>query len=176
MVRAKSIALTNSGRILTRVLIFSEKTGSHLASARASSWLWSSCWAVLQRAYPTLVGFVVASGAAPSMAGPLSHARPGPRSAGVRTSSSARSWGTSMNRGVWYFGATLPPRVRQVLPAGTSHVGQSNCSTAVAGSASWGMSQNLPRGALCEGFFARGCENEVQGQTGRGQVGIVLSL
>nr|WP_246143958.1 hypothetical protein [Actinacidiphila oryziradicis] len=50
MVRAKSIALTNSGRTLIRVLIFSEKTGSHPASSRASSWLWSSCWAVLQRA------------------------------------------------------------------------------------------------------------------------------
>ncbi len=43
MVRAKSIALTNSGLTLTRVLTFSEKTGSQPASSRASSWLWSSC-------------------------------------------------------------------------------------------------------------------------------------
>lgn len=64
------------------------------------------------------MGFVAASGTAASMVGPLSHARPGPRSAGVFTSSSARNWETSMKRGVWYFGATLPPRVRQVLPAG----------------------------------------------------------
>jgi hypothetical protein len=35
---------------LTRVLIFSEKTGSHPASWSASSWLWSSCWAVLHLA------------------------------------------------------------------------------------------------------------------------------
>jgi len=51
---------------------------------------------------------------------PPPHTRPGQRPAGVFTSSSARSWGTSMNLGVWHFGATLPPRVRQVLPAGTS--------------------------------------------------------
>lgn len=50
MVRAKSMASTNFGRTLTRVLIFSENTGSQPASARASSWLWSSCWAVLHRA------------------------------------------------------------------------------------------------------------------------------
>jgi hypothetical protein len=77
MVRAKSIALTNSGRTLIRVLIFSEKTGSHPASARASSWLWSSCWAVLHLAYPTLVGFVAASGSAASTVRPL------PRAAGA---------------------------------------------------------------------------------------------
>lgn len=70
MVRAKSIALTNSGRTLIRVPIFSEKTGSHPASTRASSWLWSPCWAVLHLAYPTLVGFVAASGTAASTARP----------------------------------------------------------------------------------------------------------
>lgn len=52
-----------------------------------------------------------------SRAGPACHLRPGPRSAGVRTSNSARSYGTSMNRGVWCFGATLPPWVRQALPS-----------------------------------------------------------
>ena len=51
MVRAKSMALVNSGRILIRVLIFSEKTGSQPASFSASSWLWSSCWAVLHLAF-----------------------------------------------------------------------------------------------------------------------------
>jgi hypothetical protein len=50
MVRAYSIALVNSGRALMRVLIFSAKIGSQPASCRASSWLSSSCWAVLQRA------------------------------------------------------------------------------------------------------------------------------
>lgn len=30
------------------------------------------------------------------------------------------------------------------------------------------MSQKLPRGALCESRFARGCENDGQGQTGHG--------
>lgn len=73
------VTQTDSGRTLIRVLIFSEKTGSHPASARASSWLWNSCRAVLHLAYPTLVGFVAASGTAASTAGPLSHARPGPR-------------------------------------------------------------------------------------------------
>lgn len=32
------------------------------------------------------------------------------------------------------------------------------------------QSQNLSRGALCESCFARGCENEDQGQTGHGSV------
>jgi hypothetical protein len=100
------------------------------------------------------------------MSGPFSQARPGLRSAGIFTSSSARSWGTSMKRGVWYFGATLPPRVRQVLPAGTEHVGQSNCSMAAAASASWLMSQKLPEGALCEACSARGSENAEYGQNG----------
>jgi hypothetical protein len=48
-----------------------------------------------------------------------------------------------MKRGVWYFGATLPPRVRQVIPAAAEQVGQSNCSTAEAGSARAVVSQNL---------------------------------
>ncbi|WP_230466645.1 hypothetical protein [[Actinomadura] parvosata] len=63
----------------------------------------------------------------------------------MRTSSSVRSCGTSMKRGVWYLGATFPPRVRQALPAGAAHIGQSKASTAAAGSASSVMSQNLPQ-------------------------------
>ncbi len=175
MVRAKSIALTNSGRTLTGVLIFSERTGSHPASASASSWLWSSCRAVLQRAYPTLVGFMGPRGTAASMAGPISHAWPGPRSAGVRTSSSARSWGTSMKRGVWYFGAILPPRVRQVLPAGTSQVGHSNCATAAAGSAVSGMSQNLSRAALCESCLREVVRTRIRGKQDTPRRGSVTS-
>jgi hypothetical protein len=50
MVRAYSIALVNSRRTLIRVLIFSEKIGSQSTPSSASSWLSSSCWAVLQRA------------------------------------------------------------------------------------------------------------------------------
>jgi hypothetical protein len=42
MVRAYSIALANSGRTVIRVLIFSEKIGSQLASRSASCWLCGS--------------------------------------------------------------------------------------------------------------------------------------
>ncbi len=55
----------------------------------------------------------------------------------------------SMKGGVSYFGATLPPRVRQVW-------------------ADSGMSQNLFRKALRESCFARGCENEDQEQIKHG--------
>ncbi|MFD4567031.1 hypothetical protein ACFWOX_21920 [Streptomyces sp. NPDC058467] len=39
-------------------------------------------------------------------------------------SSDARA-GTRTKRGVWYFAAVFPPRVRQALPAGASQFGQS---------------------------------------------------
>lgn len=157
MVRANSIALTNSGRTLIRVLISSEKTGSHPGLGEG-----------VELALELLLG-----GAAPrvthsgGLRGGLRHGgvdgrAPLPRAAGaahggVFTSSSARSWGTSMKRGVWYFGATLPLRVQQVLPAGTSHAGQSNCSMMAAGSTGSGMSQNLSGGALADrARFAEG--------------------
>ncbi|AQY20610.1 hypothetical protein T261_08353 [Streptomyces lydicus] len=41
-------------------------------------------------------------------------------------------WGTRTKRGVWYFAAVVPPRVRQALPAGASQFGQSMGSTANA--------------------------------------------
>ena len=39
-----------------------------------------------------------------------------------------------MNRAVWYFAAVFPARVRQALPAGTSHCGQGWRSTAAPSS------------------------------------------
>jgi hypothetical protein len=54
------------------------------------------------------------------------------RSAGTGTSSSSRSAVTRTKRGVWYFTAVFPPRVRQALPAGASQFGQSRRSTANA--------------------------------------------
>nr|WP_246268231.1 hypothetical protein [Nonomuraea typhae] len=90
--------------------------------------------------YGQQVGGAAAPAGKASRGGPGSQTRPGPRSAGVRTSGSARSWGARVKRGVWYFGATLPPRVRQALPAGAAHMGQPKASTA-AGLARSLMSQ-----------------------------------
>ncbi len=42
-------ASSNFGLVFTRVEIFSEKIRLQTGSS-ASSWLWSSCWAVEQRA------------------------------------------------------------------------------------------------------------------------------
>lgn len=50
-------ACSSSGRVLTWVEISSEKPRFHVARARASSRLWSSCCAVEQRAYPIRIGF-----------------------------------------------------------------------------------------------------------------------
>ncbi len=131
--RARWSAASSSGRTLTRVLIFSENTRVHRALASASSWLASSCCAVEQRAYPIRIGPAVpAVGGAAAGAGPGFHARPGPRSSGTRTSRSSRSPGTRMKRGVWYFAAVFPPRVRQALPAGAPQAGQSWRSAAAA--------------------------------------------
>lgn len=63
-------------------------------------------------------------------------------------------------------GATLPPRVRQALPAGAAHIGQSKTSAAVAGSASSAMSQNLSQAWFGEGGFARGFESDARERTG----------
>jgi hypothetical protein len=65
-----------------------------------------------------------------------------------------------MKRGVWYLGATLPPRVRQTLPAGASHIGQSKrrifyllvirglvCKTSRLGQALTGHGSTLTSGA-----------------------------
>lgn len=99
MVRARSMALVNSGRTLIRLLIFSEKIESQPASWRASSWLCSSCWAVLHLANPTLVGFAVASGTAALIAGPISQTRPGPRWVGVRTGGNLAAAGAACASG-----------------------------------------------------------------------------
>lgn len=125
-------AFSSSGRVLTRVEIFSEKIRLQSARASALSWEASSCRAVEQRAYPIRIGLATAVAGAASTGGPGFHGRPGPRSSGARTSSSSRSVGTRMKRGVWYFVAHLPPRVRHGLPAGASQFGQSFCSNSKA--------------------------------------------
>ncbi|WP_381568583.1 hypothetical protein [Streptomyces eurythermus] len=124
-------AASSFGRVFTRVLIFSEKIRLQTGSS-ASSWDWSSCCAVEQRAYPIRIGLAAAAAGTASTGGPCFQGRPGPRSSGTRTSSSSRSAGTRMKRAVWYFVAHLPPRVRHGLPAGASHFGQSFRSTAIA--------------------------------------------
>ncbi len=129
---ARFSASSSFGRVFARVEIFSEKTRLRWARASASSWLCSSCWAVEQRAYPIRIGYAAGSAGVASTGGPDFHGRPGSRSSGTGTSSSSRSAGTRMKRGVWYFVAVLPPRVRQGLPAWASQFGQSFRSTADA--------------------------------------------
>lgn len=129
---ARARAFSSSGRTLTRVLICSLKTLWHSARWRASSWLASSWRAVDVLAYPILIGRSVRGAGTIASAGPCFHARPGCRSAGTGISSSSRSAGTRTKRGVWYFAAVFPPRVRQALPAGASHFVQSWRSTASA--------------------------------------------
>lgn len=77
------------------------------------------------RAYPLRTGRSVRGAGTTASAEPCFHARPGSRSAGTGISSSSRSAGTRTKRGVWYFAAVFPPRVRQALPAGASQFGQS---------------------------------------------------
>ncbi len=102
MSRHNPRARSNSGRTLTRVEIFSEKTRVHPAACSATSWLASSCRAVEQRAYPTRIGLPAGTSAAPaSTAGQGDQGLPGERSAGTETFSSSRSAGTRMNRAVW---------------------------------------------------------------------------
>lgn len=129
---ASASAFSSSGRIFTLVLIFSENTRLHSARSSVSS-----------RALEFLPG-----GGAPGIADPDRHARrlrhrgggrrarcpclAGPRAADIATSRSSLSAGTRMNRAVWYLTAVLPPWVRQGLPAGAAHFGQSWRSTAAA--------------------------------------------
>ncbi len=72
-------------------------------------------------------------GAVPAAAGPGSsvQADPGLRSGGTGTLRAFARWGTSRNRAVWYWAATLPRLVRQGDPAGAAHddIGQSLAST-----------------------------------------------
>lgn len=123
--RASASAASSSGRTFTRVLICSLKTLWHSARWRASIWLASSYRAVDVLAYPMRTGRSVRGAGTIASAGLCFHVRPGCRSAGTGISSSSRSAGTRTKRGVWYFAAVFPPRVRQALPAGVSQFGQS---------------------------------------------------
>jgi hypothetical protein len=73
------------------------------------------------------------AGSAKALAGRGSSAQaePGLRGAGVGTLSTLARWGTSRNRAVWYWTATLPLPVRQGEPAGAAQedIGQSLAST-----------------------------------------------
>ena len=75
MSRHSRSACSSSGRTLTRVEIFSEKTRVHPAASSAASWLASSCRAVEQRAYPIRMGRPAGTSAVPaSTAGPAPRA------------------------------------------------------------------------------------------------------
>jgi len=50
MLLARARALANSGRILIRLLIFSEQIRVQCAWVSASIWICNSCWAVLHLA------------------------------------------------------------------------------------------------------------------------------
>lgn len=84
------------------------------------------------RAYPIRIAAAAGAAGAASTGGPGFHGRPGPRSSGTGTSSSSRRAGTRMKRGVWYFAAVFPARVRHGLPVGAPYFGQLFRSTAFA--------------------------------------------
>jgi len=87
------------------------------------------------RAYPIRTSIGTA-GAATLCTGSACHAEPGFRTAGVATWSSERRAGTSWNRAVWYFNATLSAVVRQGEPVGAWQVdiGQVCDTTSLYGS------------------------------------------
>ncbi|MDQ2873846.1 MAG: hypothetical protein M3Y33_03100 [Actinomycetota bacterium] len=100
------------------------------ASFSESAWV-SSDWRTVEgRAYPIRT---CPAGTASATVGRGSSAQadPGFRSAGTGTLSAFASWGTSRNRAVWYWAATLPRVVRHGDPAGAAQddIGQSLAST-----------------------------------------------
>jgi hypothetical protein len=90
----------------------------------------SDCRTVDARAYPTRT---CPAGTVPTVGGRGSsvQAEPGLRSGGTGTLGAFARWGTSRNRAVWYWAATLPRLGRQGDTAGTTHddIGQSLAST-----------------------------------------------
>ena len=91
----------------------------------------SSDWRTVEaRAYPIRT---CPAGAVPAAAGRGSSAQaePGLRSGGTGTLRAFARWGTSRNRAVWYWAATLPLPVRHGDPAGAAQedIGQSFAST-----------------------------------------------
>ena len=128
--RARATALSTSAWASARVEIFSAKIRVTPEARSESVWVSSDCRTVDARAYPTRTcpaGTVPAAGGRASSA----QAEPGLRSGGTGTLRAFARWGTSRNRAVWYWAATLPRLVRQGDPAGAAHddIGQSFAST-----------------------------------------------
>ena len=109
--------------------IFSAKIRVTPEARSASTWGSSDWRAVEARAYPIRT---CPAGAAPAAAGRgnSAHAAPGLRGGGTGTARAFASRGTSRNRAVWYWAATLPRPVRQGESAGAAHdaIGQSFAS------------------------------------------------
>ena len=113
-----------------RVEIFSAKIRVTPAALSESVWVSRDWRTVEARAYPIRT---CPAGMAPGAAGRGSSAQaePGLRSAGTGTLRALARWGTSRNRAVWYWAATLPLPVRHGDPAGAAQedIGQSAAST-----------------------------------------------
>ncbi len=127
---ARVTALSSSGRVTARVEIFSAKILVTPAARSESAWVSRDWRTVEARAYPIRTCPV---GTAPAVGGLGSsvQAEPGLRSAGTGTLRALARWGTSRNRAVWYWAATLPLPVRHGEPTGAAQedIGQSFAST-----------------------------------------------
>ena len=100
------------------------------AARSASAWVSSDCRTVDARAYPIRT---CPDGSAPAVTGRGSSVQgdPGRRSGGTGTLRAFARCGTSRNRAVWYWTATLPRLIRHGDPAGAAQddIGQSRAST-----------------------------------------------
>ena len=122
--------LVEFGRVVARVEIFSAKIRVMPEACSESAWVSSDWRTVEARAYPMRT---CPAGTVPAAGGRASsvQAEPGLRSGGTGTLRAFARWGTSRNRAVWYWAATLPRLVRQGDPAGATQddIGQSLAST-----------------------------------------------
>jgi hypothetical protein len=115
--RARATARSSSGRVTARVEIFSAKIRVTPEARSESVWVSSDWRTVEARAYPIRT---CPAGTVPTAAGRGSsvHAEPGLRTGGTGTLRAFARWGTSRNRAVWYWAATLSLPVRHGDPAG----------------------------------------------------------
>jgi hypothetical protein len=116
--------------VAARVEIFSAKIRVTPEARSESIWVSSDWRTVEARAYPIRTCPAGAASAARGW-GSSAQAEPGLRSAGTGTLRAFARWGTSRNRAVWYWAATLPLPVRHGDPAGAAQedIGQSLAST-----------------------------------------------
>jgi hypothetical protein len=116
--------------VSARVDIFSAKIRVTPAARSASAWVLTDWRTVDARAYPIRT---CPAGAVPAAGGRGSsvQAEPGLRAGGTGTPRAFAKAGTSRNRAVWYWAATLPRLVRHGDPAGAvqDDIGQSLAST-----------------------------------------------